>query len=245
MSAIEVRVLPDETALAASVAEALIDAIVAAQRERGSADIVLTGGGIGIAALAAVAADPRRDQVDWSSVDVWWGDERYLPPGDPERNETQARTALLDSLPLDPARVHPMPAAGVDPDDDARAYADLLLSHAAPGLDVPAFDVLMLGMGPEGHVASLFPHSPGVHSAAPVVAVHGCPKPPPTRISLTLPSIRAARQVWVIASGDSKAEAVAKCADPATDPVAVPAAGARGQDASVLWVDRAAAAELP
>lgn len=245
MSPIDIRVLPDEAALAAEVATALIDAIVSAQRSRGSADIVLTGGGIGIATLAAVADHPQRDRIDWAHVDVWWGDERYLPSGDPDRNDTQARTALLDLVPLDPTRVHPMPAAGNDADADARAYADLLLSQATPGLQVPAFDVLLLGMGPEGHVASLFPDSPGVHSAASVVGVHGCPKPPPTRISLTLPSIRAAREVWLIASGPTKAEAVARCADPATDPVAVPAAGARGQRASVLWIDRAAAADLP
>ncbi len=244
MSPIDLRVLPDEPSLAAAVGAALISEIVAAQQERGSASIVLTGGGVGTATLAAVAVDPRRDDVDWSRVDVWWGDERYVPSGDPDRNETGARSALLDALPLDPARIHPMPAAGADVEGDALSYADLLRSHAEPGLDVPLFDVLMLGMGPEGHVASLFPDSPAIHSSASVVAVRECPKPPPTRISLTLPSIRAARQVWIIASGDSKADAVAWCADPNTDPVTVPAAGARGQDASVLWVDRAAAAHV-
>lgn len=244
MSPIHVRVLPDEPSLVAAVGAALIREIVAAQQKRGSASIVLTGGGVGIATLAAVAADPRRDDVDWSRVDVWWGDERYVPADDPDRNETGARAALLDAVPLDPARIHPMPATGAGVDADALSYADLLMSRAEPGFEVPLFDVLMLGMGPEGHVASLFPDSPGVHSSASVVAVRECPKPPPTRISLTLPSIRAARQVWIIASGDSKADAVAWCADPNTDPVTVPAAGARGQDASVLWVDRAAAARV-
>lgn len=240
-----VRVFPDPDALASAVAEALIDATIEAQRARGAADLVLTGGGVGIATLAAVRGHPRCADIDWARVDVWWGDERYLPAGDPERNETQARAALLDHVPLDPTRVHPMPAAGTDADADARAYADELAARAPQGESVPRFDVLMLGMGPEGHVASLFPDSPGVHSAEPVVAVHGSPKPPPTRISLTLPSLRAANAVWLITAGEAKAEAVERCVAPHADPVAIPAAGAQGRQSTIVWADRAAASRLP
>ena len=155
------------------------------------------------------------------------------------------RAALLDHRPRDPARIHPLPAAGTDADADARAYADELAAHASDGEPVPRFDVLMLGMGPEGHVASLFPHSPGVHSAASVVGVHDSPKPPPTRISLTLPSLRAANAVWLITAGEAKAEAVARCMDPRTDPVDLPAAGARGRRSTIMWADAAAASLLP
>lgn len=240
-----IRVLPDADALAAAVADALITATLEAQRTRGQADLVLTGGGVGIATLAAVRDDPRCSDIDWSRVDLWWGDERYLPSGDPERNETQARQALLDFLPLDPSRVHPMAAAGDDADADARGYADELAAHASSGEVAPAFDVLMLGMGPEGHVASLFPDSPGVHSGSAVVAVHDSPKPPPTRISMTLPTIRAARAVWLITAGEAKAEAVAQCVNPATNPTDCPAAGAEGRETTTLWIDAAAAALLP
>ena len=241
----EVRVLPDVDSLASAVAGALIDATIEAQRVRGTAHLVLTGGGVGIATLAAVRDHPRCADVDWNRVDLWWGDERYLPTGDPERNETQARAALLDHIPLDPSRVHPMAPAGTDADADALAYADELAAHATDGEPVPRFDVLMLGMGPEGHVASLFPDSPAVHSAASVVAVHGSPKPPPTRISLTLPSLRSATAVWIIAAGEPKAEAVERCVDPHADPVEIPAAGARGRQSTIVWADSAAASRLP
>ncbi|MFM7213173.1 MAG: 6-phosphogluconolactonase [Actinomycetota bacterium] len=243
MSDLDVRVYPDADSLAAAVAAALVAAIRQAQARRGVADIVLTGGGIGIKSLAAVRSTPGADGVDWSRVNVWWGDERYLPAGDPDRNETQARAALLDALPLDPLRVHPMPADTGDADDAARTYADLLRVDAGEARDVPAFDVLMLGMGPEGHVASLFPKSPGVHAAAAVIAVHDSPKPPPVRLSLSLAAIRAAHAVWLIAAGEEKAEAVAQCVAGA-NPQEIPAAGARGQEASVLWVDVEAAALL-
>ncbi|MBM3688265.1 MAG: 6-phosphogluconolactonase [Actinobacteria bacterium] len=243
MSDLDVRVYPDADSLAAAVAAALVAAIHQAQARRGMADIVLTGGGVGIKSLAAVLSAPGADGVDWSRVNVWWGDERFLPAGDPDRNETQAKAALLDALPLDPVRVHPMPTDTQDADDAARAYTDQLCVHAGDALDVPAFDVLMLGMGPEGHVASLFPKSPGIHAAAAVIAVHDSPKPPPVRLSLTLAAIRAAHAVWLIAAGEEKAEAVAQCVAGA-DPAQVPAAGARGQKASVLWVDAKAATLL-
>lgn len=246
MSEPEIEIFPDADALAAAVAEALVERVIVAQRERGVAQIVLTGGGIGTATLAAIPGAPRQEEVDWAAVEVWWGDERFVPPGDPERNDTGAREGFLDRLPFDPARVHPMPDSegAADPEAGARAYAAELALAASPEGVVPAFDVLMLGVGPEGHVASLFPDLPGVHEAAPVVAVLGSPKPPPTRISLTFPSIRSAREVWLIASGEGKAAAMAAAADPATSAAEVPAAGARGQERTVFWLDEPAASGL-
>lgn len=243
----EVIVHRDEDTLAAAVAARLITRIVDAQVSRGSASIVLTGGGVGIASLVAVRQSPAVDAVDWSRVDFWWGDERYLPAGDPERNETQARQALLDFLPVDPARVHAMPAAGDDPEGGAEDYAGLLATASRPEDhgDVPRFDVLMLGMGPEGHVASIFPESPAVHDDRAVVAVRGCPKPPPTRISLTLPSIQAANEVWLIASGEAKSAIMPLALSEDTGAYQVPAAGARGRRRTLALLDEAAASRLP
>jgi len=246
MSAPEIRVSSDASTLAANVAEALIERIVAAQRARGVAHVVLTGGGIGTETLAAVPTAPGCDGVDWGAVEVWWGDERFVASSDPERNVNGAREAFLDRLPLDPARVHPMPSSEefVTVDEAASAYAAALSESAGAMGPVPAFDVLLLGVGPEGHVASLFPGLPGVHEAAPVGAVVDSPKPPPTRISLTFPSIRAAREVWLIASGEAKAAAVAAAAAPGTSPFDVPASGARGQERTVFWLDEAAASRV-
>jgi 6-phosphogluconolactonase len=122
-SAPTVSVVADKDVLAASVAARLVTRLADAQARRGSASVVLTGGGVGIASLAAVRTSPARGAVDWRKVDVWWGDERFVPADDPERNERQAREALLDALDLDPARVHPMGARGGPDGDDADAAA--------------------------------------------------------------------------------------------------------------------------
>jgi len=135
---------------------------------------------------------------------------------------------------------------GDDPEAAAARYARELAAatrHEDHG-PVPAFDVLMLGIGPEGHVASLFPEMPAVYDNRPVVAVRGSPKPPPIRISLTFPSIRAAREVWILASGEEKAGAVALALSDA-GPVQLPAAGARGKRRTLFLLDAAAAAKLP
>ncbi|WP_214414554.1 6-phosphogluconolactonase [Sphaerisporangium fuscum] len=248
MSVPSVLVHRDADVLAQAVAARLITGLVDAQAAKGSAHVALTGGGMGISSLAAVAATPARDAVDWRNLDIWWGDERFLPTGDPERNETGARRALLDQVDVDPARVHVMrgPDAGVTPEESAERYAAELREAARPEDHgpVPSFDVLMLGMGPDGHVASLFPGMPALHEERPVVAVHGSPKPPPTRISLTFPALQAAREVWVIAAGEEKAGAV-HLALQESGPLQVPAAGARGRLRTLFLLDRAAASKIP
>jgi 6-phosphogluconolactonase len=248
MSAPQVQVHPDEDSLARAIAAQLADRLAAAIAARGSASVVLTGGGIGTRLLAELAQAPPRDLVDWARLDVWWGDERFVPSGDPERNEAGARDALLDHVPVHPGRVHPMdPSDGPDgdnPEAAAAQYAAELEADAEGGL-VPSFDVLLLGIGPEGHVASLFPGQPAVYETErSVVPVYDSPKPPPTRLTLTFPAIRAAREVWIVASGPEKAEAVARAlAD--SDPAQVPAAGARGRELTLFLIDEAAAAKLP
>jgi 6-phosphogluconolactonase len=248
MSAPEVFVYAGGDLLAAAAAARTVTRLADAIAAEGRAHIVLTGGGIGTKVLAAIAAGPARDAVDWRQVDIWWGDERFEPAGDPERNETGARSALLDHIDLDPARVHVM--AGPDgPDggnEDAAAvrYAAELKAAAPAGADVPAFDVLMLGIGPEGHVASIFPDSLAAQATGSVVAVRNSPKPPPTRISLTFSAIQAAREVWILASGAEKADAVAEALSGVSQDK-LPAAGARGRDRTLFLLDEAAAAKLP
>lgn len=246
----QVVVHRDATLLAQTVAARIIIALVDAQAARGDASIVLTGGGIGGATLREVAASTTRDAVDWSRVDVWWGDERFLPSGHEDRNETQARAALLDQVPVDPSRIHPFPAsdgpAGDDLDAAAARYAAELARAATAGGSgsVPTFDVLLLGVGPEGHVASLFPQSPALSDGRAVLAVRGCPKPPPTRLSMSLSTINAAREIWLVAAGEEKA-AAARLALGGADPSQIPAAGVHGELATRWLLDRAAASALP
>ncbi|KIF73942.1 6-phosphogluconolactonase [Streptomyces sp. 150FB] len=251
MSVPQLVVHRDKELMAQATAARLITRIVDAQASRGSASVVLTGGRNGNGLLAALSSAPARDAIDWSRLDLWWGDERFLPEGDPERNVTQAREALLDSVPLDPSRVHAMPASdgpyGSDVEAAAAAYATELVAAARPEdhASVPSFDVLMLGVGPDTHVASLFPELPGVRETErSVVAVRGAPKPPPLRISLTLPAIRAAHEVWLLAAGEDKAEA-AEIALSGAGEIQAPAAGAYGRSRTLWLLDAAAASKLP
>lgn len=234
-----VVVHPDAGLLAAGIAARLLTALADAQAARGQAGVVLTGGGIGTAALQAVAASPARDSIEWRRVELWWGDERFVPRADPERNALGAWRGLLGQVDLDPARVHEMGATEDFPDVDAAAEAyGRLLAGAPPP------DIVLLGVGPEAHVASLFPESPAVRERDRwVVSVHDCPKPPPLRTTLTLPAIGTAREVWLLAAGAAKAGAV-RMALAGGGPIQVPAAGARGRERTCWLLDSAAAGLL-
>jgi 6-phosphogluconolactonase len=235
-----VVVVPDADVLAATVAARLVAKIVDAQAERGSAGVVLTGGRIAAKVLRAVRQLPEAAAVDWAHVDLWWGDERFLPAGDADRNETQAREALLAALPLDPAKVHAMPASDGPDGDDARAAADRYARElAAGGAEVPPFDVLMLGVGEDGHVASLFPNHPVLNETGTAAPAFDSPKPPPTRVTLTLPTIQTADEVWLIAAGPDKATAVGAALN---GDKTLPAAHATGVAKTYWLLDRAAAA---
>jgi 6-phosphogluconolactonase len=202
---------------------------------------------MGYATLAAVNASVNRDSVNWSKVNLWWGDERWLPDGDAERNETQAREALLAHIPLDESRVHAFAASdeGIELDAAAEAYAAELKTHAADGADFPHFDITFLGVGPDGHIASLFPDRPGIRvDDVPVIPVRNSPKPPPERLSLTLPVINSSERIWLVLAGADKASALGlSLADASV--FEVPAAGAHARKSTVFLVDQDAASEVP
>ncbi|MGY1709771.1 6-phosphogluconolactonase [Geodermatophilus sp. SYSU D00758] len=246
----DVVVEPDADRLARAAAAALVARLAAAQAVHGTASVVLTGGGIGTAVLervAELAAEPARERVDWTAVDVWWGDERFVPADDGERNELGARRALLDRVGVPAGRVHAMPASDAGfpgPEEAAAWYADQLASAAPEGASLPRLDLLLLGMGPEGHVASIFPDSPAVSDERPVVAVRDCPKPPPTRVSLGYSAINAAEEVWLLVSGEGKAPAVARALRDGVPARELPAAGVHGRRATRWLLDSAAAGEL-
>lgn len=252
----KVSVHPDSELLAASVAARLVTRLVDIQNERGSATVVLTGGTLGIGALRAVAESPARSAVDWSAVDFWWGDERFLPKDHSDRNAVQARAALLGQLDVPAERVHEFGAAGEFDDQETAAadYAERLQQaaeqEAAQDIELrdprlPRFDILLLGVGPDAHIASLFPEMAGIRTkGTTVVGVSGAPKPPPERMSLTLEAINSAEEIWLGVAGQDKAGAVG-LALAGAGPVQVPAAGARGRKKTLWLIDQEAASQLP
>lgn len=255
-----VSIHPDSTVLMAAIAARLITKLVDIQDRHGEATVVLTGGSMGIGSLKAVAESPAAPAVDWSRVNFWWGDERFVAADDPERNSGQAQEALLSRIAADPARIH-VPGSADDfatPEEAAADYARRLAEAAAaehsadmsddrpenPGT-LPRFDIVLLGVGPDAHVASLFPEQAGIREKElTVVGVRNAPKPPPPRVSLTLPAINTASEVWMVVAGEDKAGAVG-LALAGANPVQVPAAGPRGRDETLWLIDENAAARVP
>jgi len=247
---------PDGDLLSRAAASRLLLTLLDAQSLHAPVHVALTGGSIGIAVLAAMARDPLRDLVSWEDVHLWWGDERFLPTGHSDRNETQAREALLDHVPVREEHIHATPGPDLVPDaaTAARQYSAHLTTHAAPGSSLPQFSVVLLGVGPDGHVASLFPHRPAVaEDDVAAVAELESPKPPPQRVSLTLPTLNSGTQVWLMVSGAEKAPAVTAAltgrdvreeSEVVEGPV-VPAGRVRGRAATLWLLDVAAAADLP
>lgn len=228
-------VLDDADRLAAAVAEELARRVSSVQAEGRTPHVVLTGGTIAVAIYERLDADA----ADWSDVVYWFGDERYVPEGHEDRNDRQARDAFLDRCAVPAAQVRSMPAHG----------CSTSLAEAADGygalLPDEQFDVVLLGVGPDGHVASLFPGFEQVHEQERrCVEVFGSPKPPPERTSLTFPALNHTRATWFLVSGDGKAEAVARAHAASGTLDETPARGAHGLEETVWWLDRDAASRL-
>jgi len=241
-----IEVHDDADALATAVAGELLNRIADAQAAGKVPDIGLTGGGIAEAIHREIARLAPASGVDWGAVVLWFGDERFVPSDSPDRNVNRARAAFLDEVGA--RRVHTAPASDevATAEESAAAYGDAIRSGGSGD-----FDVLMLGIGPDGHVASLFPHHAGLDAVGAVtVAVHDSPKPPPDRVSLTFEALNRAQSVWFVVSGEGKADAVRRAlADvPAGEEEAAlratPARGVAGKSETVWFLDSAAASLL-
>jgi 6-phosphogluconolactonase len=236
--------------LAVDVAVRVMSTLARAQQVRGRAALALTAGSIMEQVWSAMASTPARDSVDWSRVDVFWADERYVPAGSSDRNDGPANRLLFSQPPFKAARLFPMPASDgpfANLDDAAAGYAEQLAAarRSDDPDELPYFDVLLLGVGPDGHCASLFPEHPSAYDeSGPVIAVRNSPKPPPLRISLSFAGLAAANEIWFVVSGAGKARAVALALSGAGR-VQVPSAGPRGRLRTLWLVDREAAAGLP
>lgn len=238
-----VRVAPDAEALALLAAGEIAARIRAAAGVRGRCDLALAGGRTPRRAYALLAAGSLRDQVPWSLVHAFFGDERHVPPDHPESNYRMAREALLDHVPIPAAQVHRVRAEGVDAEAVARDYeADLREALGlAPGA-LPRLDLVLLGMGADGHVASLFPGDPSLGEARRLVCTSQVPRQRDRRITLTFPVLDAAAAVLLLVSGADKAERVAEVLEGRAP--ALPAARLRPTGELVWLLDEAAAARL-
>ena len=247
-SQVTVEVSASADVLATGTARRALELLATAVDTRGVAHLVITGGGILEQVLAAMAAASAQSGPDWRRVHVWWGDERYVPHDSDDRNDLPAFARLLDHVDVDAALVHRMPASDAgfeDAEAAARAYAADLAQHADGGV-APAFDVALIGIGPDGHCCSLFPHHPVLDvTDTGAAAVHDSPKPPPDRLTLTFSALDRARAIWFIASGDGKAEAAAKAVSGSASVQDVPSSRPRGTDQTLWLLDTAAAAQLP
>jgi len=240
-SRVEVHESADE--LARTVAGAFLRFVTVHQAAGEVPQVVLTGGTIADKIHAEIARLGADSDVDWSRIDFFWGDERFVAADSDDRNARQTRAAMLDTLPVDPARIHEIPStddAG-DVDGAATAYADTVRSIGGG-----RFDLVMLGVGPDGHIASLFPGFPQLDvDDAIALGVTGSPKPPPERVTLTFPALARSEEVWFVVSGADKAEAVARAlASQPPDVHEIPAIGVRGQVETIWFLDRDAASQV-
>lgn len=208
MSAV-INVVKDGEALAQRAAERFVSLAQDAVKEKGKFSVALSGGSTPQRLHALLAQAPLKDKVDWSNVHIFFGDERFLPPDDPDSNYYMAQETLLEAVPIPDEQIHPFITEGINAGEAAEFYAKDLQAFFG---DMPEFDLIFLGMGPDGHTASLFPGFPQVTNPPDtlVAPVFDAPKAPPTRLTLTLKTLNAAKNVLFLVGGDSKAETVAK-----------------------------------
>ncbi len=248
-----ILVAPDLTGIAAAAADRIADWSAETIAARGSAHIALTGGS-SASALAAALREPRRQtSIDWAQAHIWWGDERLVPSDHPDSNFGAALHDLLgpDGVPVPPANIHPFPietalADGQDADWIAEAYATELVTTLPHREGLPAFEVILLGMGPDGHVLSVFPGSPALERDTPIVMAVPAPthvEPHVARVTLSPRLLSVARHVLLMVSGAAKATMVRQVLTGERDPHRWPAQLALRENATWL-LDAGSAAEL-
>ena len=239
----DVRTCADARDLSERAAEATVATIANAVTRHGRCSLVLSGGNTPRALYSLLASSTYRDQIPWSQVHVFWGDERYVPSDDAASNYRMARESLLEQVPLPFQNIHPMPTHFQLPEAAAHDYERTLREQA--GRQRPLFDLMLLGLGEDGHTASLFPRSPALQETTRWVVAVTVPAEPPTRLTLTLPAIAAAARVFVLVSGTGKSDALTHVLSPKADPSDYPAAGLPSARGIVTWwVDRDAARGL-
>jgi 6-phosphogluconolactonase len=234
-----VEVLPDRQALLERALTLVLEKIQAAIQERGRCTLALSGGSTPQPLYESLASQ----SLPWDKIHVFWGDERYVPASHPDSNQRMARQAWLDRVPIPAANIHPMPTGAGEPGVDAATYETKLSQffQVAAG-EFPAFDLLLLGMGDDGHTASLFPQTAALTVGERLVTVGSKGGEP--RLTLTVPCLNAARCGIFLVSGENKRPALAKIFAPTGDGMAYPARLIQPQGELWWLLDRAAGEEI-
>jgi 6-phosphogluconolactonase len=224
----------DGNSVARNVAEAFFEKMDEVLAVKAEATVAITGGTVGIATLAEIAANPRSADFDFNRINFWWGDERFVDADDSDRNSLQAHKALFSKIEIDKSRLHPFPSAdsGLTLEDAAAEFAKYVETLK------PHFDLVFLGMGPDGHINSLFPGKATPAPGVQVIAEPDSPKPPAQRLSFTYEAMNAADEIWFTVAGADKAEAVSVAFG--DDPTALPVGRVHGKSRTVWFVDQTA-----
>lgn len=236
----DLRICEDIDDLSRRAAEAVASAINDAIRTNGRCSIALAGGNTPRPTYELLASR-FNERIPWTRVHVFWGDERFVPAGDPRRNDTMARKALLDRVPCPPPNIHGVPAEATTAVEAAAQYEAALRNHFST--EWPVFDLVILGLGEDGHTASLFPGSPAVEERTRWAVAVEVPADPPVRISLTLPVFNHASLTYFLVTGPNKAPALGLVLD-RKNGERWPAARIHPSGRVVWWVDREAARAL-
>lgn len=224
---------PDDESLSRTAAELFVVEAKAAVQKKDRFAVALSGGGTPRRTYQILAGPTYRDQVEWEKVHVFWGDERCVPPGDPKSNERMARRALLDHVPVLSDQVHPIRCAE-SPEDSANQYEALLRAQFGPG--PAAFDLVLLGLGENGHTASLFPGTSVVEEQKRWVAAVYLPEQDLYRITLTAPIINMAGKIVFLVSGEGKAKVLKAVLEGPSNPRHFPAQMIKPADGELVWL---------
>lgn len=239
----EVRRFADVSSLQASAAAEIVEAAGSAVRERGICRLALSGGSTPRALYRSLATPPLVSSIDWERLELFWSDERDVPPDDPRSNYRMAHEAIVSKVPVPVAHVHRVETESESPVEAAARYEAAIRRAFGGGTGIPRFDVIMLGMGADGHTASLFPGTPALMEHDRLVVANRVASMGATRITMTFPLINAARLVMILVTGKDKAPALRRVLEPEPGD-ALPAAAVRPVNGRLLWLVDGDAASL-
>lgn len=242
-----IRIFPDVEALSQAAAVEFVRCAGEAVAARGRFTVALSGGSTPKRLYHLLTTEPFRSQIDWGRVEIFWGDERCVPPDHKDSNYRMAREAMLAQLPIPAEHIHRMEAERADREAAARDYETVLarVFGVSSGGEPPPFDLLLMGMGPDGHTASLFPHTQALDETRRWVVPNHVPQLNTDRMTMTRPILNRGREVLFLVAAADKAERLAEVLAGPADPKRLPSQSIQPEGQLVWFVESAAAARLP